>query len=129
MKLILALIFSFNLHCYVAQNDTTQIRKNLIGTWKVFSRGTHSLDTLDLKKVNDDPHPYGNIVIFKEDQLFEDSYWAECGNDTNIHQTQGKWSYNSESKILYTTIPIYYHTSKKYKIIYMDQSEMVLISQ
>ena len=105
---IFIFIFAFTVTKVSAQDTDTLITSTsdrLHGTWYLV-KNIETCDTLYFTKSYVSPMGWGpRIEILKTGKLI-DAYSSKCGNDGQIHNDQGVWTYNAQSNLLNTSIPI-----------------------
>ena len=130
-RLLFTLIVLQFFHQNISAQITTQsVLKDLIKTWYLFPDYTYkhpyNPDTLSFQSTTHVPSSMGPRIEIKENQEFVDAYDAECGNDTSIHNTTGKWYFDITTMTFETTIPIDFR-EKRYKILYLSETKLVLV--
>jgi len=109
-------------------NSFSQVEeKHLIGNWYHIKTERVSKE-ITLEKTKKD---YGISLSLRNDNSIREHYSAPCGNDMQFFRSAnkgvGKWSYNSKTHILTSSIPLLY-ASKKFKLISYKDNRIVLSS-
>ena|SRR3990172_703476 len=120
----LLLISTAVLALTVAHGQTTT--SNFYGTWFLVYTHPGSKDTLTFSRTSHTPHNWGQRIEINKDGEFVDADDEKCGNDSNIHHTVGKWTFNNQTNIFETTIPIYFK-DKKYKITSLTSDTLIFV--
>ena len=126
MILIVTVLFSFQ----SCQQNSTNVTKSeappeLLGKWNYISCSYPKEDTLWFSRINPStPYDWGQTIEIFPNGDFADAYTSWCGNDENIHNTKGKWSYDDKTKKFEATINICLK-DKKYKLMNVTQDTLI----
>jgi hypothetical protein len=126
-SVILLLLLSANSIAQVNNNSKNSPKeKDLYGSWHlVYASENSKPDTLIFTKTGS--YEFGERIEINKNGDFVDVYTAQCGNDSNRHNTTGKWTYNSKTQIFKTTIPIFFKDNT-YKVNSLTNDTLKLIS-
>jgi hypothetical protein len=108
-----------------AQTTTDSTENKLIGTWYLYYKNPKNSDTLELFKTSKTYMSFGSRIEINNDHSFKDIYTAPCGNDENIHDSLGYWSFDSYDKTFETSIPIDFNY-KKFSVLFIDSNKLIL---
>jgi hypothetical protein len=123
-KYLLTLTAVLGLTVTYAQTTTS----DLYGTWFLvdYPLSWKNTDTLVFSKQSHNPHNFGESIEINKEGEFYDNYSAPCGNDAKIHHTKGNWSYDNQSKLFETTVPVDFR-EKKYKILSLKRDTLIFV--
>lgn len=107
--------------------ETPMAPTELLGSWYHTDTSWPNTDTLFFQRKDSmNIYDWGQRIEVKKDGNFIDEYTARCGNDENIHYTEGKWSYDENTKIFGASIQICLR-EKRYKIVSLSSSNLILV--
>ncbi len=107
--------------------DTSILDNKLIGTWYLKGGTNDTLIFLNGTLFTEEGRLMADTYIsMKPYQEFKEGYTAWCGNDDRIRHNSGKYSFDSKTMTLETTIPIDFK-GKKHKVIYLSMTKLVLV--
>ena len=107
------------------RNNTDSISVDLIGTWYLIKQGTKDTLTFSSTSVS---RGYGSRIEIYRNGDFVDAYGAPCGNDGQIHNDKGKWTFDTNTSVFTTTIPID-NGSTIYKVYLIESNRLILTKE
>lgn len=110
--------FSFGQSNSTVAIDSTTLK--LYGTWYLKYNDQGKYDSLVYTRTSRAPRGYGQRIEISDDGKFVDAYSAPCGNDSAIHHTVGKWTFDSKTKYFETTIPVFRMGNKNKATVLTD---------
>lgn len=99
---------------------------DILGTWYFVYSYPYSTDTMTFSRTTKAPHGWGQRIEINKNGEFVDAYSAKCGNDEAIHHTVGTWTYDDNTKLFETTIPVNFK-DKKYKLSLLTPDKLLLV--
>jgi len=121
-------LFMFFVHGYSQTNNLTKSdRYYLVGTWLQESRSGNEFIVFK-RKIGKQKDASGFQIELSNNgavNLKHRKSARKCGNDYRKSISKGKWSLDSDNRVLKTTIPIIIGF-QKFKIIELDNRKMVL---
>lgn len=123
------LIFGFGMQSFGQNSDSLNIQlstPDFWGTWYLVYSYPYPADTMTFSRTTNEPHGWGQRIEINKNGVFVDAYSAKCGNDEAIHHSVGTWTYENNTKLFETTIPINFK-GKKYRLALLTTDKLLFV--
>ena len=105
--------------------DTNVKVNKLIRNWELAYKTSDTLTYFSGDIIIKRPWNQANYMKILFNDQIEEGYFAGCGNDTEIYNNKGQWSFDPIKMEFNTTIPIY-SIGMKFQILSMSTKVLIL---